>query len=411
MALRQRPVRSAAAVTILSLTLAGCAARPEDASRPSGSVPSTQGTPADASLTPVRIGYISQEKELLSIVEARQAAQAGIAYVNAERGGIDGHPVELDVCEAGDSPESAVSCAQRFVNDDSVVLVITSTYSDPTVVGITSAAGLATITTNTTPADWQVSGAWAFDAGVASLVQGATTFLSSSVGASSTVFLCADDPGILELCDAGAELFRAGGIEVTRVVPVSLDQADYTGTIAAAGIDDVDAVTVVLDRSQCLAVAEALSLAADDKPTLSFDACLRPEVLASGQLDGWFEMVASALPVDSDDPAVQEGRRILESYSEEPYASGFAAYGLAATVAGTAALSTVPNADLTRESAGEALADFSVDLGWYPPIHCPGPGVFPGACVRQVAVIEAKGEGLVLADQIDIDVTSFEELL
>lgn len=395
-----------------TVTVAACAAEPEDdASTPTDPASTAPTSSSDSDVGPVRIGYISQEKELLSIVEAREAAEAGVAYVNAELGGVDGHPLEMEVCPVGDSPESAVACAQQFVNDESVVMVITSTYSDPTVLGITSEAGLPTIGTSTTPLDWQVPAAWSFDAGVPSLVQGATVFLSETLAASSTVFLCADDPGVLELCEIGAELFGELGVEVDQIVPVSLEQADYTGTIAAAGIDGIDAVTVVLDRSQCLPVAEALALADASKPVLSFDACLRPELLTSAEIDGWYEMVASALPTASEDPAVLEGQRILDTYAEEPNPSGFAAYGLAAAVGSAIALDAVPNAELTRATADAALGEFSTDFGWYPPIGCPGPDPFPGACVQQVTVIQADGGSIELVDQIDVDVTVFEALL
>ncbi len=114
---------------------------------------------------------------------------------------------------------------------------------------------------------------------MASLVQGAATFLHDEEEASTAVLLCADDPGIMELCDFGSFVFAEAGIDVKSIVPVSLDQADATGTVAAAGIEDVDAVGLVLDRSQCLPVAEALEFEAVEQPVLSFDACLRPETI------------------------------------------------------------------------------------------------------------------------------------
>lgn len=400
------------AVAALAVVLTACADAPEEAAEPDASA-APSGTPADFSLEPVRIGFISQEKELLSIGEARVAAEAGVDYVNAELSGVDGHPVELEVCLAGDSPESAVACAERLINDDSILMAITATYSDPAVLRLASKSGLPVITTNTTPNDWQVPSAWAFDAGVASLVQGAATFLRDSEEASTAVLLCADDPGIMELCDFGSFVFGEAGVDVKSIVPVSLDQADATGTVAAAGIEDVDAVGLVLDRSQCLPVAEALDLAAVDRPVLSFDACLRPETIESGQVDGWYEMVASGLATEgADDPGIDEGQRILETYSaDDPYPYGFAPYGLAGAVGGSMALAAVPYEDLTRKTADAALGELSEDFGWYPPIECPGPEPFSGACVRQVSVVQADGDALVLADSIDIDVSAFEALL
>ncbi len=138
------------AVGALALVLTSCADTPEEAAGPDASA-APSGTPADSTLEPVRVGFISQEKELLSIGEARVAAEAGVAYVNAELGGVNGHPVELEVCLAGDSPESAVSCAEKLINDESILMAITATYSDPAVLRLASKSGLPVITTNTTP--------------------------------------------------------------------------------------------------------------------------------------------------------------------------------------------------------------------------------------------------------------------
>ncbi|HCV33885.1 MAG TPA: hypothetical protein DGF10_04390, partial [Acidimicrobiaceae bacterium] len=69
---------------------------------------------ADQSMSPVKIGLIAQDEELFAFPEVRAVSQAFVDYFNAELTGIDGHPVELDVCGAGDAPEDHVACAQQF---------------------------------------------------------------------------------------------------------------------------------------------------------------------------------------------------------------------------------------------------------------------------------------------------------
>src|SRR3954447_1148709 len=53
---------------------------------------------ADSSLDPIVIGYVNQEGGVPAFPEATAGTEAAVKYINAELGGVAGHPVELKKC-------------------------------------------------------------------------------------------------------------------------------------------------------------------------------------------------------------------------------------------------------------------------------------------------------------------------
>ncbi len=91
---------------------------------------------ADPDAEPIVIGMINQEDTPLgSFPEVRRAVEGGVDFVNAELGGVDGHPLELHTCITSFDPEQSAACAQEMVAQDVVALVggldVTSNGSVP----------------------------------------------------------------------------------------------------------------------------------------------------------------------------------------------------------------------------------------------------------------------------------------
>src|SRR5881227_3720659 len=53
---------------------------------------------ADATLKPVIVGYVNQEGGVTAFPEATAGTEAAVKYVNAELGGVGGHPLQLKKC-------------------------------------------------------------------------------------------------------------------------------------------------------------------------------------------------------------------------------------------------------------------------------------------------------------------------
>ena len=78
---------------------------------------------ADESLPPVRIGLLNQENDPVgSFPEIRLGLEGAVGYINAELGGIDGHPIELVTCLQNSIPK-AQECAQDLATSDLVSVI------------------------------------------------------------------------------------------------------------------------------------------------------------------------------------------------------------------------------------------------------------------------------------------------
>ena len=68
---------------------------------------------ADPDATPVKVGFIGiNDGPIAALPELLQATETAVKFVNAELGGVDGHPIELVPCSVSLSPESSQRCAR-----------------------------------------------------------------------------------------------------------------------------------------------------------------------------------------------------------------------------------------------------------------------------------------------------------
>ncbi len=368
---------------------------------------------AQSDLEPIKIGFDSQEEELFSIVEARRAAEATVAYINAELGGVNGHPLELVVCTSGDGPEGAVACAQQFVNDDDITVMLTSSFSSNEASEVTVPAGLPMLALANLADDWQRDTEWVMDPGFLGILQAPVDYAADALGVGSMAIICADDPFYLEACEAAAGFAQAAGIEVFDVTPAGFEQADFTGIVTASEAAAADSILAAIDGTQCAPLADSLAALSVEATVLTVDTCALEESVAGGALDGWLVFGSSALPVDpsvaSDD--VLEGQRIIADYgSSEAEVYGLAGWAVANVLATHDALVRVGFDNLSRENVNAALGETQLELGWYSAISCPGPDPFPGACVSTVLALKVVGETMEFEAVAPIDYTQFESL-
>jgi hypothetical protein len=77
---------------------------PTSSEAPAAAMPEPEGEP-------IVIAMISQESGPAALPDSRLAAEAAVAYVNAELGGAAGRPLQLETCVTDGSPEQSSSCA------------------------------------------------------------------------------------------------------------------------------------------------------------------------------------------------------------------------------------------------------------------------------------------------------------
>ncbi|MGH3164617.1 MAG: hypothetical protein ACRDN0_01840, partial [Trebonia sp.] len=71
--------------------------------------------PADSSLPPVDIGWLNQQGGASAVGPlATEGAETAVKYINADLGGVDGHPLKLDTCFIASTDAEGTTCGDQF---------------------------------------------------------------------------------------------------------------------------------------------------------------------------------------------------------------------------------------------------------------------------------------------------------
>ncbi len=142
---RPSPVAEALATALLLALTAACGSRlPEsdfedDGRRPPASAPATG--------EPVRVGILTSATSPVgagAFTGPRDGARAYFDRLNA-RGGIDGRPVEVRLCDDGGSGAGNNECVHRLIEEDEVVALVATTVLDYAGASRVSRAGVPDI--------------------------------------------------------------------------------------------------------------------------------------------------------------------------------------------------------------------------------------------------------------------------
>ena len=95
---------------------------PEEAET-AGADPFATVGPADDSLEPIRVGFMS----FVAIPDVTTGFELGANWVNEELGGVGGSaggaPIEVSTCPVDFTPEASINCANQFI-EEGVVAVL-----------------------------------------------------------------------------------------------------------------------------------------------------------------------------------------------------------------------------------------------------------------------------------------------
>jgi branched-chain amino acid transport system substrate-binding protein len=252
------------------------------------------GTPKAAKGSPVVFGMINIESNpQASFPEIRQAAQAGIDYVNAYGGGLDGHPIKLDLCITDGSPATSTACANKLIAAHPTAILGAGDLAAANTLPLYQKAGLAYIGgVDFTPAESSAPNAVIFN----DVAQSG----NSDIGVYSVKTLHAKNVSVIALDNtqgiAQANLFEVPAVKASGGTPklTSLppDQADVSSSLASAIGTSPDAY-LLEDPSQCVAILTGLKSLGNTKPVMSIDPCSAPSVIkaSDGAANGmyWFE--------------------------------------------------------------------------------------------------------------------------
>jgi branched-chain amino acid transport system substrate-binding protein len=361
-----------------------------------GTIPST-ATPADAALEPVRLGMINQENTPLgSYPELRAAAVAAARWVNAELGGVDGHPIEIHTCQTAFSAEQSESCARRLIEEGVVAFVggvdVMSGASYPVIEenGLVSVGGIPA-----SLAEQRSSNAFFFSGGDAGAL---AAFMSHAADAGSGIVALAYGDGVESFevfaRDYGAEVGDSLGLEVL-LIPFPLFTTDFEPILTQARDGGAEAVMVLATTTACVPVMQAMADLQYEAQLYLTGACASESTIREAG-----DLVLGVLfnaegPVDGADLEASIFQDVIDGYAVEPAGGagtvafrGFMnLYALLQDVGFEGAESAVI-ADAARSAA--ARPSF-----WGHPYTCDGnqvPGL-PALCAPQQLLFEVGTDG------------------
>jgi branched-chain amino acid transport system substrate-binding protein len=337
--------------------------------------------PASSSLAPVDIGWLNQQGGASSIGPlATAGAQTAVKYINAQLGGVDGHPLKLVTCFIANTDAEGTTCGQQFAANKSIDVIATGGVA----IGIQPF--FTAIGTKTPVIDGvAVTGTDGAQPNAVILFGDAThvlgpfgTYAVDVLHAKTAALVYPDIPGITEGAAAIEAGLKAAGVSVTAV-GYDESQTDLTSVLVAAHATTADMVIPYSDSSGCVNLAKSLIQLGitDAKKIVSAPLCLNGQVAAGlgGDFPIWTYAIASSLFGDPTDPGMPIYESVTgkyESAADAPDPWNIVAFSEILTIdrfmnqIGYANLS--PSAILTQAKAFKgpvALGAPSLDCGMF----------------------------------------------
>ena len=275
---------------------------------------------ANSSLSPVDIGWLNQQGGASAIGPlATVGAETAVKYINAELGGVDGHPLKLVTCYIANTDAEGTTCGQQFAANKSIDVIAEGGVA----IGIQP---FYTAIGNTTPviAGVAVTGTDGVQPNAVILFGDAThvlapfgTYAKDVLHAKTAALVYPDIPGITEGAAAIEAGLKAAGVQVTAV-GYDESQTDLTSVLVAAHATTADMVIPYSDSTGCVNLAKSLiSLGITDaRKIVSAPLCLNGQVAAGlgGDFPIWTYAIASSLYGDPTDPGMPIYEQVTAKY-------------------------------------------------------------------------------------------------
>lgn len=362
---------AAGGTTAAPATAAGTATAADSAASSGSSGPADTGAepsgPADDSLSPVVVGVDNLESSAASFKSARIGFEQGVQYVNEQLGGINGHPMEADVCKVDLSPASSVTCANQWVQDEVVANVQAVNPSAPSLLPILQGAGIPIIVPAPQNAQFNNAVGDAFSVLPSAYEYYVDTLVAMKEEGIEKIALVSplEQPGVQEYVDLGEAVGAELGLDIT-VVTLPTVVNDYTAFAASVLASSPEGVVVpTAADSVCDGLLPAIRNNGFDGPVFlsactHFAEILPPEQLnnAMAFVTAWLPAIAEAAPADitSDMDIFTEYMGKQSEITEAEY--DIAWYGFFTAVTAADMLRQV-DGDVTAASFKETLPSVS----------------------------------------------------
>lgn len=254
------------------------------------------------------LGMINQEDAPIgSFPEAREAAQAAVAHINEDLGGVNGRPLRLEVCKTTGTPESSAACANSLLSKRPVAVLGGVDLGAAASLPVFEKAGIPYVGGTPALGEELTSGAaWMLAGGVVADLLGEADYALGTLKVKKVGALYVDLPGVLTTVIGAAEVvLRAKGVTDVKLVAAKSDTADFAPALKAATAGSPDAVIVLFPAQSCARIMSA-ARSLNVKARLFFpSACASQAVVEAAGAAAENAYFASAyLPFDDPSPEV-----------------------------------------------------------------------------------------------------------
>ena len=275
--------------------------------------------PTKATGTPITIGMINQENTPAgSFPELSAAAKGMFEWLDAEAGGVDGHPIVLDVCNTNFSAEGSTACGQRFAQAKVPVVlggidVFGNAVDTLRASGIPYAGGIPVSQqsmANDNSFQWS-GGSWG--AAVAFAQHAAV-----SRHAKKVAIVYGDFGSVADSAHYAERTLRHLGASSVQLVPYPIVATDLGAPMQAAWASHPDAIFVLAADTGCGAAFNAAHTIGVTAAMYYVGACAAPTITTAAgnaSTEGAYFNVEGPVDPDHPDPDVLLYNSVLAAHA------------------------------------------------------------------------------------------------
>lgn len=299
---------------------------------------------------PLVLGMINQENTPAgSFPELSAAVQAAVAFVNEHLGGVDGRPIEVEVCNTEFSAEGSTACAQRFV-DAGVPAVLggidvfgngIDTLADN---GIPYVGGIPVSTQSMT-----LDNSFQWSGGTWGATVAFADYAVRELDVERVAIVYGEFGPVSEAAEYGGTVLERGGVS-TRLIPYPIVATDLSSPLQAAAAHDPDAIFVLAADTGCKPAFDGLAALDLDVQAFYVGACAAPPIIESVDpeaTEGAIFNVEGPVASEADNADYDFYAAVIERYGD----------GLDPVGAGTVTFRSFMNLyTVLRELGGDGIA-------------------------------------------------------
>ena len=305
-----------AAIAAAGVLVAGCGSSSNDKSSSSASTPASTkaastpdtaaalGSPKKATGSPITVGLVNIESGPVTFPEYRQAAEAAVKYINDYKGGIGGHPVQLESCASDGTPPGSAKCAGQIADKHPAFILGGADTGAPGAFQVWKRAKLAVVGgIPFTPVESNAPNAVEFMSVSVADNAAASTYAVTKLGVKKAAVIYTDDTqGKFTGLGVIANVLKSQGVDV-KTIPLAPNASDFS-SVAASAISSSPDMVYVNSPNACAGVLKALKSVGSQAKVFGIDPCTSPPALkaAGDAADGlYFAQPFDSLDSGSDD--------------------------------------------------------------------------------------------------------------